>query len=833
MVNTVTFNQLPTGIPLTTDPIPFWSVGAGQSKQTNALALIQAIGIPVVFATIAALQANTGAFGAGIVDGYRAAQDGGGGIFFRVAGSSASDNGGTIIVDAGGNRWFRLYDGDIESAWWGTWGDGTHDDTTPLQTALTFSFTSGIDLYTQAGNYKTTASLTLPNFTSPAAKQGWWWHGAGPGDGGAGPTTGGTKIVLAGSGFTSIFQMGSAAWRRCKVSDITFQCSTLRGATYGIVFNSTEFSAPTLERVKIGPTGAGPVVGPSICIGVLVGTGGNGEFGLVTDCDLFGDKIFYSTAGQGFQWRFEHTRYGVYSGGRCFELSFAGGGGLVVMDCNGTMTQTSGVSNVCVFYDNTNSSTVKFIGGRLEFVTQLYFTPGGTASVGGLVEFDSVEFGIDFNPTNGALALNAPVDVGFTGGMTLFNNCLFFAAVNTCTFPVKCAGGSGNMAITFRDSKFSGFSAPPYLKNMTTGVNFHVKFENCRTTFSGLNTGSVLSKLTAFDREFLGGDFQPGARAVNGDSSFTPAGTPEQQITNPGVVTAFGNAVTPLAPWVLTGVANMAVNSWNQATSGKNPAPSARIIRIGNGGIFSQTLGLDLSTAGVCKFNFAGTNFAYITWSISVHKIGTSDNNGNTCRFSIVDSVSGVIYDRAEFSAGAVVLNPVEVVLSAAIPQQGSASFPIIKIENTGVGTTEIYLDKWYVSTNYKSTFAPGETVITYGQEWSSSQDSLIVHSRFALPYKADIYGSTATTPLTNLLSDEYVSSTDGFRTRWMPLAAGGTGAWGKDPSSFIAAAAPITGTYNLGDIVWNSAPTSGGFIGWVCTLAGAPGTWKTWGPIS
>ena len=48
-----------------------------------------------------------------------------------------------------------------------------------------------------------------------------------------------------------------------------------------------------------------------------------------------------------------------------------------------------------------------------------------------------------------------------------------------------------------------------------------------------------------------------------------------------------------------------------------------------------------------------------------------------------------------------------------------------------------------------------------------------------------------------------------------------------------LASAAPASGTYLQGDIVWNSAPTSGGYIGWVCTTAGTPGTWKTFGLIS
>ena len=47
------------------------------------------------------------------------------------------------------------------------------------------------------------------------------------------------------------------------------------------------------------------------------------------------------------------------------------------------------------------------------------------------------------------------------------------------------------------------------------------------------------------------------------------------------------------------------------------------------------------------------------------------------------------------------------------------------------------------------------------------------------------------------------------------------------------AAAAPITGSWLRGDIVYNTAPASAGFIGWVCTASGTPGTWVTFGLIS
>lgn len=43
----------------------------------------------------------------------------------------------------------------------------------------------------------------------------------------------------------------------------------------------------------------------------------------------------------------------------------------------------------------------------------------------------------------------------------------------------------------------------------------------------------------------------------------------------------------------------------------------------------------------------------------------------------------------------------------------------------------------------------------------------------------------------------------------------------------------PTTGTWQQGDIVWNSSPASTGYIGWVCTAAGTPGTWKGFGVIA
>jgi hypothetical protein len=44
--------------------------------------------------------------------------------------------------------------------------------------------------------------------------------------------------------------------------------------------------------------------------------------------------------------------------------------------------------------------------------------------------------------------------------------------------------------------------------------------------------------------------------------------------------------------------------------------------------------------------------------------------------------------------------------------------------------------------------------------------------------------------------------------------------------------AAPASGYHAAGEVVYNTAPAAGGKVGWVCTTAGTPGTWKPFGAI-
>lgn len=43
----------------------------------------------------------------------------------------------------------------------------------------------------------------------------------------------------------------------------------------------------------------------------------------------------------------------------------------------------------------------------------------------------------------------------------------------------------------------------------------------------------------------------------------------------------------------------------------------------------------------------------------------------------------------------------------------------------------------------------------------------------------------------------------------------------------------PSTGNYTPGDIIWNSVPAPGNWVGWICVSAGAPGQWRPFGQIA
>ena len=54
-----------------------------------------------------------------------------------------------------------------------------------------------------------------------------------------------------------------------------------------------------------------------------------------------------------------------------------------------------------------------------------------------------------------------------------------------------------------------------------------------------------------------------------------------------------------------------------------------------------------------------------------------------------------------------------------------------------------------------------------------------------------------------------------------------------QDKKFEVADAEPISGSYRVGDVIWNSHPQPSGHVGWICVREGTPGVWKTFGQIS
>lgn len=95
----------------------------------------------------AALRAYTGR-----ATGVRLTSAGIAGAFQRDAGDTTSvDNGGTVIVDASGRRWKRMYSGAMSVKWFSAKGDGATDDTTSIIAALLAA--AGRELVFDPGTY--------------------------------------------------------------------------------------------------------------------------------------------------------------------------------------------------------------------------------------------------------------------------------------------------------------------------------------------------------------------------------------------------------------------------------------------------------------------------------------------------------------------------------------------------------------------------------------------------------------------------------------------------------------------------------------------------------
>ena len=118
--------------------LPIFSGTGGSILSDSA---IPSVGLILSVPTIAALRAviaSTLPVIQCFVAGYHTGADGGEGTFwYNAADTTSADNGGTIIVDACGRRWYRETQSQpISVNWFGAVGDGTTDDSAAVLAAV-------------------------------------------------------------------------------------------------------------------------------------------------------------------------------------------------------------------------------------------------------------------------------------------------------------------------------------------------------------------------------------------------------------------------------------------------------------------------------------------------------------------------------------------------------------------------------------------------------------------------------------------------------------------------------------------------------------------------
>lgn len=137
-------------------------------------------------------------------------------------------------------------------------------------------------------------------------------------------------------------------------------------------------------------------------------------------------------------------------------------------------------------------------------------------------------------------------------------------------------------------------------------------------------------------------------------------------------------------------------------------------------------------------------------------------------------------------------------------------------IENFNVGIT--FSSYWPSATRHFDADISGNTIrdCSYGIGVAATANTAV------LPLCDNIFDNV-TTPVSAAVQASPGGFTVGYIAR-------------KDNTRIVVLglnAAPTIGTWAVGDRVEYTTPTAGGFLGEVCTAAGNPGTWKTFGAIS
>lgn len=222
----------------------------------------------------------------------------------------------------------------------------------------------------------------------------------------------------------------------------------------------------------------------------------------------------------------------------------------------------------------------------------------------------------------------------------------------------------------------------------------------------------------------------------------------------------------------------------------------------------------------------SASNDISVNSAVALTDVGGFIISGNTIRRTSGNSVSAIVLDQQSGTLVTVVegnyirghdaTNAVETNAGVRTLRNAVTRVRNNTIENFNVGVT--CASYWTTATRHFTADISGNTIrdCTAGFGMAATANTSVV------PVCDNVFDNV-TTPISAAAS----ASPGGFGVGYIAR---------KDNTRIVVLdlnATPSVGTWAIGDRVEYTTPTAGGYIGEVCTTAGNPGTWKTFGAIT
>lgn len=224
-------------------------------------------------------------------------------------------------------------------------------------------------------------------------------------------------------------------------------------------------------------------------------------------------------------------------------------------------------------------------------------------------------------------------------------------------------------------------------------------------------------------------------------------------------------------------------------------------------------------------------------WNGTSHPIGWAAENGATITRSAT-SISGPYAVQIVAGSGQVMSGLGFTFANADVGRNipsGSTSYRRISVTITAKRTTDAGLPGVAIDAGSNQYLIPTDADKSFPKDvWVTRRFQGYLSNAVAGDVKVIVTPSNTGDATASMLVDEVVI-TAGFSVpdQYAPMS-------GENASHFFlrgkyidsGSSAPVTGYYPAGSIRFNSSPTAGGKLGFVCTSGGSPGTWKEFGAI-